>query len=285
VIFDFLREFCFAIAKLESLEPMICGSRVSEYFSDSKTLQQAIQAWEEAARRFEVRLSPREAQQRVREKLDSLPPEERTYWQNVVAESAADDTIAFLALSLDAAGRPIPVANTDPATWLFLEDFTQQILNGQRSPNDVWKLLTICVTPYPIGLFLEGVGPAAANDAYASSEIWQNFERDLYHSPRTIWGREVNLLILGLSKQIRSAYDGQGQLKSAALNSYVQKLRAALEKIHTAVEASGLKHNELWSYKIVAGRLQPARYATTSDIQLWNLTDLAVQYSRDGLSY
>ncbi len=283
VMFDFLRSD-FSVEKLESLAPMIRGSQVSEYFSDPKSLQQAIQTWGRASRHFEVRLSPSEVQQRVREKLNSLPAEERTYWQNVVAERAAADTVAFLALSLDAAGRPIPVANTDPATWLFLEDFTQQILNGQRSPNDVWRLLKICVTPYPIGLFLEGVGPAAANDAYAASEIWQNFERDLYHSPRTIWGREVNLLILGLSKQILSAYDDKGQLKSAELNSYVSELRAALEKIHTAVEASGLKHNELWSYKIAAGKLQPARYATTSDIQLWNLTDLAVQFSLDRLS-
>lgn len=285
VIFDFLREVDFSIERLQSLAPMMGGSDLVEYFTNSQSLQQAIQTWGEAVRHFEVRLPPQEVQQRLRAKLEWLPHEERTYWPKVIAESSAvDDTVSFLALSLDEAGRPIPVANSDSATWLFLEDFNRQILNGQRNPNDFWKLIRIFVTPYPIGLFLEGVGPVAANDAYAASEVWENFRRDLYHSPRTIWGREVNLLILGLTRQILTAYSASGQINSAELEPYVAGLRAALEKIHTAVESSGLKHNELWSYKIVAGKLQPARYATTSDIQLWNLTDLAVQYSLDRLS-
>ncbi|MCH7677020.1 hypothetical protein IH879_19025, partial [candidate division KSB1 bacterium] len=33
-----------------------------------------------------------------------------------------------------------------------------------------------------------------------------------------------------------------------------------------------------WSYRIEGGKLLPVRYATTTDIQLWNLTDLAVQF-------
>jgi hypothetical protein len=53
----------------------------------------------------------------------------------------------------------------------------------------------------------------------------------------------------------------------------------ALAQTLTAVEASGLKHNELWSYRIENARLRPVRYATSSDIQLWNVTDLAVQYT------
>ena len=45
-----------------------------------------------------------------------------------------------------------------------------------------------------------------------------------------------------------------------------------------AVQASGLEHNELWSYRIEDGRLLPTRYGTSSDIQLWNATNLAVQF-------
>jgi hypothetical protein len=44
------------------------------------------------------------------------------------------------------------------------------------------------------------------------------------------------------------------------------------------VDASGLRHNELGSYHIEAGRLYPIRYGTSSDVQLWNATDLAVQF-------
>jgi hypothetical protein len=44
------------------------------------------------------------------------------------------------------------------------------------------------------------------------------------------------------------------------------------------VDRSGLRHAELWSYTIENGRLVPSRYGTSSDVQLWSLTDLAVQY-------
>jgi hypothetical protein len=45
-----------------------------------------------------------------------------------------------------------------------------------------------------------------------------------------------------------------------------------------------LQHNELWSYEIRGGRLVPVRYGTSSDVQLWNTTDLAVEYVLSRLS-
>jgi hypothetical protein len=44
-----------------------------------------------------------------------------------------------------------------------------------------------------------------------------------------------------------------------------------------------LKHNELWSYRVEDNRLLPIRYGASTDIQLWNLTDLAVQFALDRL--
>ena len=55
-------------------------------------------------------------------------------------------------------------------------------------------------------------------------------------------------------------------------------LQAAVDRILTAVDRSSLRHAELWSYAIENGRLVPSRYGTSSDVQLWSLTDLAVQY-------
>jgi hypothetical protein len=52
----------------------------------------------------------------------------------------------------------------------------------------------------------------------------------------------------------------------------------ALTKVYGAVEASGLKHNELWSYEIEGQTLKPIRYGASTDVQLWNVTDLAVQF-------
>jgi len=120
-----------------------------------------------------------------------------------------------------------------------------------------------------------GLGVAAANDAYASAAVISAFEADHYHSPRVVWGREVNLIILGLARQITSAFDPTGALRSPQLASYVESLAKALESLVSDAEASGLRHNELWTYEISGDRLAPKRYGATSDIQLWNLTRLA----------
>jgi hypothetical protein len=94
-----------------------------------------------------------------------------------------------------------------------------------------------------------------------------------------VWGREVNLLLLGLTHQIGAAFDGSGRLRDRALEPYVRVLNDALQRTLAAVNASGLKHNELWSYRIEGERLIPTRYGTSSDVQLWSTTDLAVQFA------
>jgi hypothetical protein len=274
-----LREIGFSSDDLQKLVPELHDTQLFEYAQKPEILRQAIKTWRNAVRHFEVHLPPQEVQRRVRAKLHSLSEEERSYWEKAIAKSAAGkEGVQFLALALDEKGQPLPVANTDVVSWLFLENLTEKILQGEIKSGDVLDRLKIFGMSYPVGLFLEGVGPVVANDAYADSVVWKNFERDHYHSPRVVWGREVNQLFLGLSKQILAAYNADGQIKDASLDSYVKELRALLNQTHTAVEASGLKHNELWSYRIANAALLPARYASTTDIQLWNLTDLAVQF-------
>ena len=124
---------------------------------------------------------------------------------------------------------------------------------------------------YPVGLFVDRLGPLVANDAYATPDVWKAFDEDRYHSPRVVWGREVNLFMLGLVKEITTP-------SNAGRTAYLNELRSALTRTSAAVEASGLKHTELWSYEIVGGRLNPIRYGAATDIQLWNVTDLAVQF-------
>jgi hypothetical protein len=93
-----------------------------------------------------------------------------------------------------------------------------------------------------------------------------------------VWGREVNLILLGLANQISGATDTTGRPASNALAPYVGEMRDALRRVDAAVESSGLKHNELWSYEISGGQLRPIRYGASTDVQLWNVTDLAVQF-------
>jgi hypothetical protein len=133
------------------------------------------------------------------------------------------------------------------------------------------------VRPYPVGLFVERLGPVVANDAYASRDVWDAFAADSYHSPRVVWGREVNLLLLGLARQIEAASDSSGR-RAPAPASYVLALEDALRRTRAAVEASGLQQGELWSYRVEDGRLLPIRYGISSDLQLWSSADLAVQF-------
>jgi hypothetical protein len=192
--------------RLASIAPEIGRTALTGYIGDTLSLRRAIETWRHARRHFEVTLGPREVGEQVGAKLAWLPEVERRYWENVmVTEAEPRDSLAFLALSLDAEGRPIPIVNTDPATGLFLEDRTAGILAGRESPESVLRDVAPFVRTFPVALFAGGLGPLAANDAYASKGVWERFEKDRYHGPRVVWGREVNLLFLGLANQPKPA--------------------------------------------------------------------------------
>ena len=235
----------------------------------------------EGARKFfTVALGPREIDRHVRAKLASLPAKERRFWESKIARSKADaDSLIFLALSLDARGAPIPVVNTDPATELFLRDHSARSAGDSATAAEVQREVDPFVRDYPVGLFVDTLGPVVANDAYASREVWREFERELYHSPRVVWGREVNLFLLGTADELLAVRDSPGSSADRSRDAYIRSLRTALEGVLTAVSASHLQHNEVWSYRISDGRLLPTRYGTSSDVQLWSTTDLAVQYA------
>jgi len=269
-IFTSLRTIGFTSQQLSARLPSgFGGSVLADFMRDSTSLDRAIQNWSGAVNHFVVTLTPEQIRPAVQQKLAWLPANERAYWSDVLARTRADSSaLTFLAISLDSAGRPIPVVNTDPATWLLLRDasdVTAPAVAGVR--RDVGAI----VRNYPVGLFAAGLGPFVANDAYAPPSVWEAFKADTYHSPRVVWGREVNLVLLGLANQINGAPPGTSK-------EYVDEMRAALRRVYDAVEASGLKHNELWSFEIQNGTLKPIRYGASTDVQLWNVTDLAVQF-------
>jgi hypothetical protein len=269
-----------SLAALDSLSPGVGDSPLADYARDTLSLRRAIETWRGARRHFEVTLAPPELAVRLRGALADLPAGERRYWQRVLARHREpDDSLSFLAIALDSAGKPIPVVNTDPATGLFLEDFTPGILTGRVKAESVLRDIRPFVRPYPVALFVPGLGPLVANDAYASDSVRGRFRRDAYHGPRVVWGREVNLLFLGLARQLAGGLDAAGRPADPSLGTYLEAVDDALRQALAAVQASGLEHNELWSYRIEGGRLRPTRYGTSSDIQLWNGTNLAVQFA------
>jgi hypothetical protein len=247
-------------------------SPLGHYVRDSRALRQAIDTWRGASRHFLVQLGPAEVRAHVAARLAAMPESERLYWSRLSATTmAASDSLSFLALALDADGHPIGIANTDPATGLFLaaSDTAAGRATGSSTESTL-RDVRLFVRPYPAGLLIDGVGPVVANDAYAPPSVWPVFERDQYHGPKVVWGREVNLFLLGVS----------GMLAADGGNSHASELSDALSGVRSAVEGAGFK-SELWSYEIREGRLMPTRYGTGSDVQLWSTSDLAVQFALD----
>jgi hypothetical protein len=271
-----LRTLGFSSESLAVMSSSSTSRPLAELIRDSVYFQRARENWRGASKHFVVTLSPADVRTRVQQKLQWLPAPERAYWQRVLTSTSADaQPLEFLAISLDSAGKPIPVANTDPATWLLLRDgrdLSPAAIASVR--RDVAPILR----PFPVGLFVDRLGPLVANDAYAPPSVWEAFRADTYHSPRVVWGREVNLVLLGLANQISGATDSAGRPVSDSVAAYVTEMRDALRRVNAAVEASRLKHNELWSYEIIDGALHPIRYGASTDVQLWNVTDLAVQF-------
>ncbi|MEO8193711.1 MAG: hypothetical protein ABI681_07660 [Gemmatimonadales bacterium] len=276
-ILSTLKSLGWSAERLATLSPGFPDTPLGGFARDPESLRRAIDTWKGAVRHFAVSLSADEVRASVHKKLSSLPDAEAAYWRKVLAATGADrEPLESLAISLDANGRPIKVVNSDPATWLLLHDDADSstATTRARAIRDVRTF----VRPYPVGLFVEALGPVVANDAYAPPSVWEAFRRDTYHSPRVVWGREVNLIMLGLAGEIASSVNASGQARDPARAPYVQELRQALQLTRAAVEASGLEHNELWSYEISGGRLVPIRYGASTDIQLWNVTSLAVQF-------
>ena len=261
-------------------------SVLARWLTDAAAREKAVNTWRAASRHFDVRFTGDYAESALKTAVSRFPKDEQIYWQQQV-ESMMDafGEIAFSAIALDEHGQAIPVMHSDPATWFFLDDITGAILNNRLDADSVLQQLLPFSNPYPAGLFLSAVGPVVANDAYASQKVWDDFREDIYHSPLVIWGREVNLLLLGLLKEIEAAHDADGVLRSPQLAGLVNEMEDLLLKTQQAVEASGLSHNELWRYRIEDNTLIPARYETTTDIQLWNLTSIAVQFLLDKMKH
>jgi hypothetical protein len=266
-IFSALRSLGFSLDSLTRVAPdLASGTPLGRYARDTAALRNAVAVWSRAWQHFLVQLTPGDVRRHVAARLAALPAVERAYWDTI---GTRGDSLSFLALSLDGAARPIGVMNSDVATRLFLGE--PAATGGTVDTLGVLRDVRLFVLPYPLGLFIEGVGPVVANDAFAPPPVWRAFERDPYHGPRVAWGREVNLFILGVANRIDAA-TGSG------FAAYARELRSAADRVQTAVEASGFQ-SELWTYAFDRARPRPVRYGSGADVQLWSTTDLAVQYA------
>src|SRR6185312_10922863 len=150
---------------------------------------------------------------------------------------APEAPVRFHGLALDAAGRPVPVMNTD-------EGFVLLFTNPEPPALD--QIAANLTAPFPRGL-ASPVGYPVANPAYlADPALRAKFSRSAYHGT-VVWSWQQALLAAGLARQLE-----RKELPPATKDG----LRRAQKTLWGAIKATDeLRHSELWSWKPVQGRM------------------------------
>jgi hypothetical protein len=173
-------------------------------------------------------------------------------------------TFTFNALSLDAAGKPVPIVHSDDGFALLF---------GMPAPADLERAIAVMMRPFPAGL-LTPVGLLVANPAFAGSDVQRRFTSSAYHGT-VIWSWQQAVLVAGIDRQL-----GRSDL-TPALRA---RLIAARLQLDSAIESAGdLRTSELWSWSFSNGawRIEPfGQRGTDVDesnaAQLWSTVFLAL---------
>lgn len=178
-------------------------------------------------------------------------------------DTLGSDALTFKALSLDAAGKPVPVMHSDEAFALL---FTTP------SEAELDRSIAVMMRPFPAGL-LSPVGLLVANPVFADRETQARFTSADYHGT-VVWSWQQAMLTAGLDRQL--ARDDL----SASLRSRLTAARSQLWSVIDAAEA--LRTSELWSWSYANGTYhavpfgEQGRHADESNAaQLWSTVYLA----------
>lgn len=174
--------------------------------------------------------------------------------------------VRFHALSLDAAGRPIAVMNSDLGF---------ELLFGRPADTDAMAAeVDALLRPFPAGL-LTDVGMVVADAAYAPLALQASFSRNAYHGA-VVWSWQQAMFAAGLERQL-----GRTDLTPSAR----ARLTAAQARLWKAIQATPeMNNSELWSWRHDDGRYHVAAFgASGGDVdesnaaQLWSTVYLAVR--------
>lgn len=171
----------------------------------------------------------------------------------------------FHAISLDAAGRPVPIVNSD-------EGFA--LLFGAPDARTLDTEVAAIMRPFPAGLMTDA-GLVVANAAFADRAAQARFTPGAYHGA-VIWSWQQALLAAGIERQL-----GRRDLP-ASTRARLRTAQAALWRVIGATR--GLQSSELWSWRYRNGRYEPVAFgAGKADVdesnaaQLWSTVYLAVR--------
>jgi hypothetical protein len=213
----------------------------------------------EAPKLFRVQISDSDARRRIADYAGSIGVSPAP-----ALSALPGGYVVVNAIALDAQYRPIPVLNSDGGFALLLRDPPRP---------EVEDLVTSMLRPFPAGLLTEA-GLFVANPAFADADSQRRLGPTAYHGTVT-WSWHQALLAAGLERQIA---------RSDLPATTIQRLREAQQHLWSVIEKTReLRASELWSWRYVDGRYQPAPFGQNSGdadesnaAQLWSTVYLAI---------
>lgn len=178
---------------------------------------------------------------------------------------SAANGVRFNAIALDAAGKPVPVANSDEGFALLFDNPSAAALDTAAD---------VLGRPFPAGL-MTGAGLLVANPAFASAAVQARFGRNAYHGT-VIWSWQQALAAAGLARQLtRTDLPPATRLR----------LRTTQACLWRAIDATrSVQSSELWSWSMANGRYRVEAFgASGKDVdesnaaQLWSTVYLALK--------
>lgn len=187
----------------------------------------------------------------------------------VPAQAALDalggGDVNFAALSINAAGVPVRILNSDPGFFLLF---------GHPDANTIGQQVAQLMRPFPAGLMTD-VGMLVANPVFTAPEVQAKFSRNAYHGA-VVWSWQQALFAAGLERQL-----ARGDLPAAVR----ARLREVQTRLWRAIEATrAMNNSELWSWSFIDGHYAVAPFGNSgADVdesnaaQLWSTVYLAVR--------
>lgn len=263
------------------------GEMIGEGFFELKDLglnrieeiNNLVSKWRKIKEKFYLRFTKEEVERKIDEYLSKnkqLGEEEREYIEKM-KQKIPQEGIRFYALALDSEERPIPVINSDVSFYLFF---------GNPTEEELVEILRQVIFDYPLGLFMPNVGILCANPIFADENLWYILDKYAYHGS-VIWNWQIALIELGLIRQIELNIENENLVR--LLYTALVKIRQQIDNAEKQI--SGLRNEELYSYRIENGSPLPTTYVgkTTEDttsparkiitsctVQLWSAAEIAV---------
>ena len=224
-------------------------------------LHQAAAVWRDhAPSLFRLSVDPAAAQAAIASyaKGEAIPA--------AAALAAAQGPIAYNAIALDAAGKPVPIINSDANFALLFGHPDAQAL--QIAADTIAR-------PFPAGLMTDA-GMVVANPVFADPAWQKKFGRNAYHGT-VIWSWQQALAAAGLARQLERT-----DLPAVTC----RRLQAAQSALWHAIDATrAFQSSELWSWNYANGAYHVVPFgagATDADesnaAQLWSTVYLALNH-------